>query len=215
VVLLSPAVIAYSRARPRVVAVLGTWAAGFLAFYAPYRWTHEQWWFLRFILPAAPALIVAGLAAVSLWLEGLKARYTVPWAALVPAVVLLCALGVEAGQGGPIREARAIGHGERKYGRVSVWLDAHLPKDAVIVASQSSGALYYFSGLTILRYEEMHPPVSEQVRRSVEGSGRGLYAVLWPFETGVLASLPGTWTQVGAIDDVTVWKCTVPPAAAR
>jgi hypothetical protein len=215
VVLLSPAIIAFSRATPRVVAVLATWAAGFLAFYASYRWTHEQWWFLRFILPAAPALIVAGLAAVSLWLEGLKARYTVPWAALVPAVVLLCALGVEAGQGGPIREARAIGHGERKYGRVSVWLSAHLPKDAVLVASQSSGALFYFSDFTILRYEEMRPPVSEQVRLSVERSGRGLYAVLWPFETGVLEKLPGTWTQVGAIDDVTVWKCDGSSAAAR
>jgi len=130
-------------------------------------------------------------------------------------VVLLCALGVEAGQGGPIREARAIGHGERKYGRVSVWLSAHLPKDAVLVASQSSGALFFFSDFTILRYEEMHPPASEQVRLSVGRSGRGLYAVLWPFETGVLARLPGTWTQVGAIDDVTVWKCDGSPAAAR
>jgi hypothetical protein len=215
VVLLAPAVVAFSGARPRTVAILVTWIVAFLAFYAPYRWTHEQWWFLRFLLPAAPAMIVAGLCAVSLWLEGLKARYTVPWAWLVPAVVLLAAFGVEANQGGPLREARAIGHGERKYGRVAAWLVAHLPGDAVIASSQSSGALFYFTDFTILRFEELHPPVSDRVLASVGSGRRGLYAVLWPFETDVIARLPGTWTQVGAVDDVTVWKCGGPAPAQR
>ena len=207
VVLLSPAVLAFFRARPRAVAVLVTWSAAFLAFYSPYRWTHEQWWFLRFILPAAPALIVAGLAAVSLWLEGLERRYTVPWAGLLPALVLVAAVGVEASQTGPLREAWAIGHGERKYGRVSDWLVAHLPKDSVLVVSQSSGALYYFTDFTLLRHDQMSPSVSERVRTCVQSSKRGLYAVLWPGEIEVLGKLPGTWTQVGRIDDVTVWRC--------
>ena len=172
--------------------MLVTWAAAFLAFYCPYRWTHEQWWFLRFILPAAPALIVAGLSAVSLWLEGLERRYTVPWAALLPAFVLVGALGVEASQTGPLREAWAIGHGERKYGKVADWLITHLPKDAVLAVSQPSGALYYYTDFTLLRHDQMSPAVSERVRASVQSGHRALYAVLWPIELNVLGKLPAS-----------------------
>ena len=205
VILISPAVLAFARARPRIVALLALWPLAFLAFYCPYRWTHEQWWFLRFVLPAAPAMIVGGLLAVSLWLEGLKERYTVPWSGILPALVLFAAVAVEARQRGPLRETRWVGHGEMKYGRVATWLTSHLPKDAVIVASQSSGALFYYTDFTILRHDEMTPEISERVRASAKATGRSLYAVLWPFEIEALKRIKGEWTKVGTIDDVTVW----------
>ena len=206
VVLVSPAVLAFVRARPRIVLLLAAWTVAFLAFYCPYRWTHEQWWFLRFILPAAPAMIVGGLCAVSLWLEGLRERYTVPWAGLLPALVLLLSVGVEASQSGPFREARWIGHGERKYGRIADWLLAHVPQGAAVITSQSSGALFYFTDYVLLRQDSMVPEIAARVEASVRASGRPLYAVLWPFEKDALAKIPGTWTPVGQIDDVTVWR---------
>jgi len=48
-------------AAPRAAAALGTWALAFLAFYSAYYNTHETWWYLRFVLPAAPALVIGGL----------------------------------------------------------------------------------------------------------------------------------------------------------
>ena len=45
----------------RAAATLGVWALAYLAFYSAYYNTHETWWYLRFLLPAAPALVVGGL----------------------------------------------------------------------------------------------------------------------------------------------------------
>src|SRR5271157_1659236 len=44
IVVVSPAILALLRQRPRVAAVLASWAAVFIGFYLPYRWTHENWW---------------------------------------------------------------------------------------------------------------------------------------------------------------------------
>lgn len=204
VVVLAPLLLAPSRTPPRVAAVLLSWAAAFLAFYSAYRWTHEQWWFLRFVLPAAPALIVGGLAVLLHWLE----RWgTGAWSRLLPVVVLVLAVGIELGQTKPLREAWAIGHGERKYGRVGQWLDAHVPKDSVLVVSQASGALYYFTGYILLRHDQITPPVAERIRSSVLSENRVLYAVLFPFELDALKRLPWAWTKIASIDDVSVWRC--------
>ena len=49
------------RRAPRLVAVLLVWIAVFVCFYAFYFHTHETWWYLRFLLPAFPPLIVGSL----------------------------------------------------------------------------------------------------------------------------------------------------------
>jgi hypothetical protein len=213
IVIVAPAMLAYLRAWPRVASVLAAWAVSFIAFYAPYRWTHEQWWFLRFLLPAAPALIVAGLAVTHHWVELARGRLPEAARRLIPLLVLVAAVGVEAGQTGPLREAGAIGHGERKYGRVAKWLNAHVPGNSVVVVSQASGALYYFTDFTLLRYEEMGPAVCERVRISVQSRGQPLYAVLFPFEGEVLKRLPGWWVRVVSVDDVGIWRCEWPGPA--
>ena len=207
VVAFAPLILAPSRTPARVAAVLLSWAAAFLAFYSAYRWTHEQWWFLRFVLPAAPALIVGGLAALWHWLSRGVAGRSPAWAVLLPALVLAAAVGVEVSQTRPLREAWAIGHGERKYGRVSRWLESHVPGDSVLMVSQASGALYYFTGFTLLRHDQITPPVAARIRASVQSEKLALYAVLFPFELDALKRLPCAWTKVGAIDDVSVWRC--------
>jgi 4-amino-4-deoxy-L-arabinose transferase-like glycosyltransferase len=44
--------------------LLGTWVLCFVAFYASYYFAGETWWYVRFLLPAFPALIMAGLIVV-------------------------------------------------------------------------------------------------------------------------------------------------------
>ena len=102
IVLVSPGILAFMRLRPRVAAVLASWAVVFVAFYLPYRWTHEDWWFLRFLLPAAPALIVAGLIVLQQCFERLQARFPEKWARTLPVLLLLVAVVSEASQIGPL-----------------------------------------------------------------------------------------------------------------
>jgi len=207
IVVVAPLLLAFPKLWPRVTAILAAWAACFVAFYAPYRWTHEQWWFLRFLLPAAPALIVAGLLVTRHLLEKAAGRLPDYARRALPALVLAVAVAVELDQTSPLREARAVGHGELKYGRVSKWLAAHVPGNSAIVVSQVSGALFYFTDYTRLRHDQIGPAVSKRILASLQAEGRPLYAVLFPFEADALKKLPGTWTRVGSVTDVGIWRC--------
>jgi hypothetical protein len=206
-VFVSPAIVGLYRFAPRVCAVLFSWALAYLAFFSAYRWTHEQWWFLRFLLPAAPALIVASLVVAHYWFGIVRERYPPKLRRILPLLLLAAAMSVEVRQTGPLREAWSIGHGERKYGRVSAWLIAHVPADSAIVMSQASGALFYFTNFTLLRFEEMNPSVSARVSASLQSEHRPLYAVLFPFELETLKKLPGKWVRVVSVDDVSIWRC--------
>jgi hypothetical protein len=207
VVILAPFVVGQMGKAPRVAAVLASWALAYLAFFSAYRWTHEQWWFLRFLLPAAPALIVGGLLVARSLIERMRASHTGGWIRVLPILLLAASLGVEAAQTRPMREAWTIGHGELKYGRVSRWLNAHVPENSAIVMSQASGALFYFTDFTLLRYEEMNPSMARRVGIILQAENRPLYAVLFPFEVEVLKKLPGKWEHVVSVDDVSIWRC--------
>jgi hypothetical protein len=209
IVCIAPAIAALYRLVPRVSAVLLSWALAYLAFFSAYRWTHEQWWFLRFILPAAPALIVAGLVVAHFWFAAVRDRYSEVVRRVLPLVLLLAAIGVEVRRSDPMREAWSIGHGERKYGRASAWLVAHVPDNSVIVASQTSGALFYFTPFTLLRYEDMNPSVSRRVAATLTEEKRPLYAALFPFEVDALRKMPGKWDRVVSVDDVSIWSCNL------
>jgi 4-amino-4-deoxy-L-arabinose transferase-like glycosyltransferase len=209
----APAVVALLGRRTRVAASLAAWIALYVAFYLPYRWTHEDWWFLRFLLPAAPALIVAGL----LVLEAVRERWLAP-ASLADrrrlvAGLLLMALGVEAF--GLVRlDAWAIGRGESKYLRVAQWLDAHLPRNAAVVAQQYSGSLYYYTPFTLLRPDQLNASVAPRVRAAARAAGRPIYAVLFPFETASLSALPGRWAIAGSVEDVVILRLGEAPPPA-
>jgi hypothetical protein len=183
-----------------------------MAFFAPYRWTHEQWWFLRFLLPAAPAMIIGGLMVSGRLIGKLWGVMPRPWITLLPFVLLAAAIGIEVGQREPRQAAQTIGHGELKYGRVCAWLNAHAPANAAIVTSQTSGALYYFTPFLLLRSEEMKPPMFERVRGSLRAEGRPLYAALFPFEVDILRKIPGRWSHVVSVDDVSIWICDLGPS---
>jgi 4-amino-4-deoxy-L-arabinose transferase-like glycosyltransferase len=207
VVIFAPSILAFLGRVPRITCMLASWAAAYIAFFSAYRWTHEQWWFLRFLLPAAPALIVAGLVVPYLWFERAKGGRSPALVRLLPALLIAAAIGVELGQTMPIREAWAIGHGERKYGRVCDWLNAHLPRNSAVVVSQASGALFYYTPFTLLRFDEMDQSVATRAEASLQSEGRPLYAVLFPFEEGVLGRLPGRWEHAVSVDDVSIWRC--------
>jgi hypothetical protein len=200
----------FLRHRTRPAAILASWFLVYLAFFLPYRWTHENWWFLRYLLPAAPALIVAALVVIEAGYARVAARRPGNAVRALMAAALLAAVAVEIGEIGPL-EAWTIGRGERKYGRVADWLRGHVPPNAAVVASQFSGSLFYYTGLTLLRTDQLDPATAPRAFSAARSAGRPLYAVLFPFEQAQLKAIPGPWSQVGAIDDVTVWRLGPPP----
>jgi hypothetical protein len=195
--------------------LLGTWIIAFAAFYSTYQCTHETWWYLRFLLPAAPAMVVASLLVLRALLSRAPA-WSDPvrsMAALAVVVVL-----VAAGSLWWIRDRHAlsIGRSELRYGQVADWMLSNLPADAVCLTMQASGAIFYYTPFTFVRWDAIDAGNVGRVEAAIRNSKRPLYAVLFPFEVdeqGVLTKrMPGRWSQVGKVQDVTIWRRELGPA---
>ena len=183
--------------------VLGSWIVSFLAFYLFYRYTQRTWWYLRFVLPAFPALIVSALLVANRLLR--NGRPSVFWAAGV--IASLFVLGWNISWTSRLSAQRA-GRGERVYLETSTWIHDHLPADCVLVAMQESGALYYYTKHPILRWDSMTPEVFGRVELACAGAKTPIFMVLFPFETAeALKIAPDRhWTQIGAVRSVQIWK---------
>ncbi len=209
---------AMPRGQRRFLAVLASWILAYVGFYTFYYHTHETWWYLRFVLPAFPAIILAMLFTG----RAIAARWP---ARAAGATAVLIAVGVLGWDGWWARHFHALdsGRGEAVYPQAITWARAHLPPNAVIAAMQTSGALLYYSNFTFIRWDTLSENKFATVAAACTASGRPFYAMLLPFEIedqGALARMPGRWTQVGTVDNryghVTMFKWEPPsPAEAR
>ncbi|HEY1763288.1 MAG TPA: hypothetical protein VGF85_00095, partial [Opitutaceae bacterium] len=210
IIVAAPAVVALLGRTPRVAALLAAWIALYVGFYLPYRFTHEDWWYLRFLLPAAPALIVAGLLVLETARRRLLPGSFGPAGRTLGIVLLLAALGVEAATLDRLK-AWTIGHGERKYLEAGAWLNAHLPPNAVVVSTQFSGSLHYYTPFALVRADQLGLPLARRVEAAARSAGDPVYAVFYPFERESFAALPGRWALVGSVEDISILR--LEPAA--
>ena len=195
--------------RDRFAWVLITWIVVSVAFYAAYWHTHETWWYLRFLLPAFPAAIIGGLWVLRLaWNHFATAR-------LQSVRVTRCLV---AGAVGAVLlhsdfwhgrlNAALIGKGESVYLETFAWVRAHLPPDAILAAHQTSGALRYYTGFQLVRWDRLTPSRFALLVDAATASHRPIYAVLFPHEVAEAfkENMPGSWLQIGAVRHVSIWQ---------
>ncbi|MBI3261962.1 MAG: glycosyltransferase family 39 protein [Acidobacteria bacterium] len=113
-------------------------------FYVPY----PEWWYLRFFLPAYPALFcLVAVAATRM------VRVSPPF----PRVAAVIAITLIAGTWGlwQVRDVgtHAIKNAERRYRDVGRFIDRELPRNAIFLSVQESGSIRYYSGRLTLRYD--------------------------------------------------------------
>jgi hypothetical protein len=189
--------------------LLGTWILGFAAFYSAYECTHETWWYLRFLLPAAPAIVVVSLLVLRPLLSRAPAGCD-PARSMAALAAVLALAAASSFWWSRDLHALSIGKSELRYGYVADWMMANVPHDAVCLTMQASGAVFYYTPFTFIRWDSLDAGNVGKVEAAIRSSKRPLYAVLFPFEVeeqGVLAKrMPGRWTQVGKVQDVTVWR---------
>jgi len=183
-------------------ALLLSWFGSFFLFYCLYE-PFDSFAFVRFLLPAAPALVLGAVLAVRDLADKLaRPRVTAP----VSIALLLLVLFVEG------RAARRVGilgtaEGESIYPRICAWAARTLPADAVVLSLSASGALEYYTTLSYARYDWIQREQFPQLRASFERRGGRVYALLFPFEVEDLARrLPGRWKKLGVLRDVTLWE---------
>ena len=198
------------RRRPALVAMLATWLLVLVAFYCTYFCAHETWWYLRFLMPAFPAVILAGALAGQSLAARLRgaARQLVPLACFAAGLAQLCAI---TSREGFLYELR---NWERDYALGARWLKEHLPANAVVVSAQMSGALFYYTDFVIARSDFLSLRYFYELWQASAKAGRPIYAAFLPEEPReVFATrFGGEWQRIGTDGKLIVWQLVVPPA---
>lgn len=79
---------------------------------------------------------------------------------------------------------------------------AKVPKNGVLVTMQQSGALFYYAGITSLRYDLMSPGLFDAYRATARRKGLHFWALVGEWELAELkAKTTGTWVLRGNARD--------------
>lgn len=178
------------------------WIVPVAAFYATYYHTHETWWYLRFLLPVYPSLLVLAAAGGA----ALVTRFRPAWLAALwaAAAVVILVNGVAWNRH---FDSHHAGFHERLYPRAIRFIEDRVPADAVVVSMQLSGVLYRQTDYTLVRWDTLdgHWP---RVRDALAAQGRPVYAALFAYELdyGFHERVPGNWVKLAEFDVVSLWK---------
>jgi len=204
VAIAAPRLTAPSRVPAAAVLLTGTVAVVLVSylFYQPF----DVWWYLRFLLPAWPALLLLAAAG----LDAVVRRWAAPFQVALTAAVL----AGWAGCGLWIAESRGVfelGRGERIYVDIGRFVAAHTEPDAVIFSFQHSGSIRLYADRLVLRYERLEPAWLDRAIAHLQGSGHHPYFVLTESEEAEFTRRFASASPVGALD----WKPIAVSASPR
>jgi hypothetical protein len=139
-------------------------------FYAAYL-EFDSWGYLRFLLPSWP-LVMNGLGAIGEWVGtfGGVAR----WVAAITIVAVGVSNTVEAFHRDVFEQRQAARH-EAPIGRLVI---THTPPNSVLLVSERSGSMRYYSGRITLRYDLLDPEWLDRAVSWLGTRGVRVYAVL-------------------------------------
>jgi hypothetical protein len=180
----------------------------------------DEWWYLRFLLPVFPMLIV--LALVPVW----TALQTRPLTIVLPlawvALLGLCLYELDVARNGQTFRLQ----GEQRYQSVGAFVHEHLPENAVILSMQHSGSVRYYSGRLTVWYRAYGGAELPRALAALEELGYRPYILLEDWEVPEFVSRFRSAGPVGSLDvarvarhpksiGVTIYDPQGPPALAR
>lgn len=163
-------------------------------FYRPF----DAWWYLRFLLPMWPVLMLLTAAA----LEAM-ARVMGRWMRPAYPVAIAAVAGLLACHGIFVAAERSVfdlGRGERRYIDVARFIADHTDPDAVILSVQHSGSLRIYAGRLTLRYDVLDPGWLDRTVDYLRSVGRRPYFVLDGQEVDAFRQRFGGRNRLGALD---------------
>ena len=174
-VLLGP-VARFARSSRREIQWLLVFAALVVVAYLIYA-VFETWTYLRFMLPALAIAMIAVAAVVAAGLARGQAAVRVAGLALV--MLALASFNIAAAR--ELGVFRFAGHHAR--GRaIGEALAASLPPQAVILSGEQSGAMRYYTGHSIVRWDLIDPEAMPHALDALRLSGAQLWVVLDDWE---------------------------------
>ncbi|MGH9938319.1 MAG: glycosyltransferase family 39 protein [Blastocatellia bacterium] len=195
-------------------ALLIAWFGVFLLFYSCYSF-YAEWWYTRFLLPGMPALILATLFVVRdlgrLIERSVAGRGGVWLRRAAVTMLLIVVLGFER-QSGEHFHLLKLAALNMVWADSCQWADRMLPKQALVVATEMSGALRFYTGRPIVRYERVEPDKWRTLQVRAAEKGYRWYALLVSQEVEeAQRQLPGRWTKLGTLRQISLWQIEPTP----
>jgi hypothetical protein len=155
----------------------------------------DDWWYLRFLLPAFPA----AFALLSLLIVRVSASLAPRLPGLAAAVIvgLLAVHGVAYARS---HFAFTVGADENKFAAVGRYAGTHLPENAVLISMQHSGSLILYANRPTLRYDRLLPDSLDRVVATLRDLGYHPFFVLEPWEEAVFRQRFGAASALGRLD---------------
>jgi hypothetical protein len=195
------------RERPRVISALMLWAATFGLFYAFYEATSADWWCLRFLLPALPAVILLGLLGAEHLFQRSPRRLR-----FCAATIIVWSTAASWYWGSRLH---VLGQSriDPTYVSITDWMRTQLPPNAVAMSMVASGAIFYYTDFPLLRWDCMPADEFKRHALTLQRAGRPVYAVLFEIERerAFAERLPGRWEKAQDFKAAAVWKWIGPP----
>jgi dolichyl-phosphate-mannose-protein mannosyltransferase len=190
------------RAAWRDRALLLSWFASFFLFYCLYE-PYDSFWFVRFLLPGVPGLILgAFLAARDLAMRRPR-RHSLTAVGVASLIVVFWAEARSTGAVGLLNTA----HYESVYPQICAWAAETLPARSVVLSMAASGALEHYTDLAYARWDWIEPAKFPDLRRRIEERGGHWFALLFPFEAEEMFKQPrGRWKKIGVLRDVGLYE---------
>jgi hypothetical protein len=207
-----------SAGRPGFRGVLISCAAAVAIVFACYAWylPFDAWWFLRFLLPAFPAVFV--LMAVSIaWLTGRLPAALRPVFA-VAAVLFLVWHSAAFGRTHDVFDAS----GEWRFATAGRYAAERLPSNAAIFSMLHSGSARYYSGRLTVRYDHLAASQLQPTMAALRRLGYSPFVLLDDSEAQSFAAMfggsaplgAGGWPAVARLDGVTIYDASAPVPSA-
>ncbi len=188
------------RQNPRRSIILAAWIAPFFIFYSFYFYTSGCWWYMRFLLPIFPAIILAMVLTLRDIRESFpKFRRTI--------MVSFLSLNFF-WQASIFLVFPVITNESSEYFLASNWVKNNLEKGSIFIAMQTSGALIQYTEFPIIRYDSVTRSELEKIREVAKKNQRPIYAMLFSFEFDdvLKTKFPGEWEKVKETKLITIWR---------
>jgi hypothetical protein len=162
-------------ARLLLVTTAAAWSV--YLFYGEFR----DWWYLRFLLPAWPAIFVAAALTVGrLWERGAVARAV--------AIALIAGSGAAGVAVARERWVFNLGHSERRYAAIAHLVDQYTEPRAVILTSQHAGTIRYYARRETLRFDFLDEAWLDRAIAWLAAQGYHPYVLLEDWEQPIFES---------------------------
>ena len=202
------AVAADRRVAARDRLLLLVWFGAVFVFYC-FWGPSDSWTYGRYLLPAAPALIV-GFLLVLRDAVGLLRRPVFRHALVAAALVFVFAAEIRAER---LRRPLGMATGQRVFpGGCRAVAQRAAGQPALAVSMEFSAAMRFYGGAIPVRWDFLKPEDFQTLRLRAAERGYRILAVLQPYEVPLaIGHVPGPWVFLGNAGKAGIWE--LPPGS--